>query len=415
MEVTRREQGNVLELVVAGRLDAYWASHLEQEIAAVIREGRHDIALDLAGISYISSAGISVLLRFRKQLQSLDGAFSVVNPSDPVREVLTLMKLDALLAAPPPPRATAAPEPAEKKSVVQLADAILDVYPVQAGASLKCRTIGDPEAFQTGGFAEKDCRPLPLSADAFAVGLGALGSGFADCRARFGEFIAAGGAVAYQPSDGASVPDYLVSPGGAASGLHVLYGLVCEGGFSHVINFESKSGAPISLQSLALQCLAVTGSTCVGVVMAAEIGGLVGGAVRRSPALLEAAAKPFRHPEIRGWLRFTSEPAYARGVALVAGVVTQKDVDALRPMVRPMGHEEWPKGHFHAAAFTYRPLKKGQVELAETVRALFEGERLNAILHLLNDTRPIAGAGQSEFVRGVCWVAPILDTIAERK
>jgi hypothetical protein len=130
-----------------------------------------------------------------------------------------------------------------------------------------------------------------------------------------------------------------------------------------------------------LQCLAVAGSESVGVVMAAEIGGLVGGAVRRSPALMEAAAKPFRHPEIRGWIRFTSEPAYARGVALVAGIVTQKDVDTLRPVVRPMGHEEWPKGHFHAAAFTYRPLKKGQVELAETVRVLFEGERLNAILH----------------------------------
>jgi len=64
-------------------------------------------------------------------------------------------------------------------------------------------------------------------------------------------------------------------------------------------------------------------------------------------------------------------------------------------------------GHFHAAAFSYRPVQKGEIQLRAAVRALFEEQVLEGILHLLSDERAILGAGQSEFVRGACWLAPI--------
>ena len=34
-------------------------------------------------------------------------------------------------------------------------------------------------------------------------------------------------------------------------------------------------------------------------------------------------------------------------------------------------------------------------------------EDLQAVLHLLHDDREITGGGESEFVRGACWVGPI--------
>ena len=415
MEITRKDQGDILELLITGRLDAYWASHLEQEISAVIREGRRRIVLNLADLSYISSAGIRVLLKFRKQLQTLDGMLSVASPSAPVMEIIKLMKLGALLA---PSAPSAAPKPtgaAEKKQTLEVPDGSLDIHPQEANASLTCRAVGNPDALRRGGYAEEDCRALTFPAGAFALGVGALGGGFADCRARFGEFIAVGGAVAYQPTDRGNVPDYLIATGGTVSGLQALHGLVCEGRFSHVVSFEAKPDANVSLRNLTAHLLTIVNSDALGVVMAVEVAGLVGSALKRSPALVEGGATPFSHPEIRSWLRFTTEPVYARGVAIIVGVASRKDNEALRPMVRPLGEDEWPKGHFHAAAFTYRPLKKGDVDLAGTVRTLFEGEMLNGILHLLSDHRPIAGAGQSEFVRGTCWIAPISKVVAERE
>ena len=64
-------------------------------------------------------------------------------------------------------------------------------------------------------------------------------------------------------------------------------------------------------------------------------------------------------------------------------------------------------GHFHAAAFSYRPLQKGDIDLKATVSTLFETEALQSVLHLLTDDREAAGKQESEFVRGACWVGEV--------
>ncbi|HYU79661.1 MAG TPA: hypothetical protein VEK56_11790, partial [Vicinamibacterales bacterium] len=61
----------------------------------------------------------------------------------------------------------------------------------------------------------------------------------------------------------------------------------------------------------------------------------------------------------------------------------------------------------HAAAFPFRPFKKGLVPLKETVTSLFESESVLGVLHLLNDDREALGAGESAFIRGACWIGPI--------
>jgi hypothetical protein len=121
---------------------------------------------------------------------------------------------------------------------------------------------------------------------------------------------------------------------------------------------------------------------------------------------------PFEFPRIRDWLSCTAEPAYKNRIALLAGIVVSGKSGALAPFIR-----SFPKvssvplaGHFHAAAFSYRPVQRGQIELKASIKALFEGQALEGILHLLTDDRSISGAGESEFVRGACWITPISTT-----
>lgn len=64
-------------------------------------------------------------------------------------------------------------------------------------------------------------------------------------------------------------------------------------------------------------------------------------------------------------------------------------------------------GHTHAAAFPYRPIRKGRLELPATIAELFENSAPLALLHLLADTRDYHGAGESEFQRGALWFAPV--------
>ena len=50
---------------------------------------------------------------------------------------------------------------------------------------------------------------------------------------------------------------------------------------------------------------------------------------------------------------------------------------------------------------------KGEIDLQATVATLFEQQSLQSILHLIGDYREATGMGESEFVRGACWVGPI--------
>ena len=170
----------------------------------------------------------------------------------------------------------------------------------------------------------------------------------------------------------------------------------------------------MTLTELVEACLEIAGTEVAGIAMVAESAGLMGAALRRSPALQASEAAPFAHPQIREWLSFTAERAYSRSLTLVVGVAARANRQALAPLVRPLGKGPWPAGHFHAAAFSYRPLQKGALDVKTTVTTLFEAETLQGVLHLLSDDREVSGAGQSEFVRGACWIGPIAEVVAER-
>ena len=235
----------------------------------------------------------------------------------------------------------------------------------------------------------------------FAFGIGAIGEGFSDCRDRFGEFVAVGGAAAYQPADGTNVPDYLVGSGAHASELQVLYCLAGEGSFARLVRFAADPSRAMTLSDLATCCLEISDAETAAVVIVGEAAALVGAALRQSPAHA-GASDLFAFPEVRSRLTFTTEPAFARSLTLAVGIVARSP----KPQLRPLGKSPDLFGHFHAAAFSFGPLKRGRIDLKETVANLFETESLLGVLHLLNDTREVTGIGQSEFIRGACWTGP---------
>ena len=170
--------------------------------------------------------------------------------------------------------------------------------------------------------------------------------------------------------------------------MQVLYGAVCTGPFSTLARFESKPDrAAIGLAELAGAALDISGAQQVGIVCVAESAGLVGASLRRAPVNGNGDAAPFRHPEIRQWLSFTTEPAYSRALAVVAGVAARSSSGALGELLRPMAGTGSVWGHFHAAAFSYRPMKKGRIDLKTIVRSIFEAETLQGVLHLIADDR----------------------------
>src|SRR5262249_58009950 len=146
-------------------------------------------------------------------------------------------------------------------------------------------------------------------------------------------------------------------------------------------------------------------------VRGGEPEGLVGAARRRSPAEIPVGTDPFDHARARDWLSMTPEPEHTRSTALAVGVATHSASPVLAPFVRPLSGSGPPelRGHFHAAVVPFRPLPRGPFEMAATVQHLFDPGRVETVLHLLNDSRAIVGAGESTFRQGVFSVVSLAE------
>ena len=104
MDCQIRRADDVAELVLVGSLDSSWSSYLSDRIDEVVRGGALDVRVDMAGVSYLSSNGIALLIRYHRQLRKIGGRFRIVADSEAVSHVL---RLTGVCADPPRRRAVA--------------------------------------------------------------------------------------------------------------------------------------------------------------------------------------------------------------------------------------------------------------------------------------------------------------------
>ncbi len=402
MEISRQSSGDFVVLCLNGRLDANWCNHVETALSNAVRGGEHRLHVDMSSVSYISSAGLRVLLTCFKQLRAINGRFGVIRPSEAVRSVLELSGLQMLITS----EVVAVAAADEDGKPYASPSATHQVFTL-GGGSMKVEAVGDP-ALLKGGLATEPQAARRFDASTVALGIGALGSSFAESATRCGELLAVSGVAAFQPADGSSRPDFMVSEGALVPEGHLVLGLLAQGSFGSLIRFEAKAEArSIGMSELAQMALELSGAEAVVIVAITETAGLVGATLRQSPAPVATSDdERFGFPQIRDWLSFTSERAFRDSTSLLVGVVANPG-SSIESLLRPLGRSAGLLGHIHAAAFPYRPLRKGRIELSASVSELFDGQSLQSVLHLLSDPRGINGAGESEFFRGAVWIAPI--------
>jgi anti-sigma B factor antagonist len=96
MDITETAAGGAEVAILSGRLDAASAAATEARLLGMIGKGR-PLVVDLAGVGYVSSAGLRALLKAAKQAQSAKTGFALAAPQAPVREVLETSGFDAIL------------------------------------------------------------------------------------------------------------------------------------------------------------------------------------------------------------------------------------------------------------------------------------------------------------------------------
>lgn len=97
VEVIEEDKGEVLVLRIKGRLDAVSSPVTEKKVSDIIDDGKLKIAMDFAGVDYLSSAGMRMLLATTKKLKTLSGQLVVCAVKDNVMDVLKMSGFDHVL------------------------------------------------------------------------------------------------------------------------------------------------------------------------------------------------------------------------------------------------------------------------------------------------------------------------------
>lgn len=97
MQITEETRGGALLISAAGRLDSGSAGELEAVLPARV-PANEKIVLDLAGVPYVSSAGLRVLLIGAKAARAKGHKLVLTGLSPPVREVFDISGFTSIFA-----------------------------------------------------------------------------------------------------------------------------------------------------------------------------------------------------------------------------------------------------------------------------------------------------------------------------
>lgn len=96
-DLTMEQKGNVFILRIKGRLDAVSSPHVEQKVFEAINNGYSYLLLDMSGVTYLSSAGMRMLLSITKRLRTIPGKLAICSVSMNVVDVLKMSGFDHAL------------------------------------------------------------------------------------------------------------------------------------------------------------------------------------------------------------------------------------------------------------------------------------------------------------------------------
>jgi anti-sigma B factor antagonist len=86
-----------LELAWSGEVDLVSAPVLADEVDALALGPGHRVVVDLAGVDFMDSTGLHVLVRLHRRVEQVEGVLTVRDPSPQVRHLLELTGLLPLL------------------------------------------------------------------------------------------------------------------------------------------------------------------------------------------------------------------------------------------------------------------------------------------------------------------------------
>lgn len=134
LEIREESVDSTRVLILSGRLDTDTSADFELTVQDLLQAGERQFVVDLAGVGYVSSAGLRVLLMLGKAVDGKGGLrLAALNPT--VRQVFDVAGFTQLFAI-FPDRASALgskPVKSEKSGLAEAAARLLGAKPERSG------------------------------------------------------------------------------------------------------------------------------------------------------------------------------------------------------------------------------------------------------------------------------------------
>jgi anti-anti-sigma factor len=93
LSINRRDEAGGAVLVLSGELDVVSAPALEQHLNEALSKPDARLTLDLSDLQFVDSAGVSVLIKAKKDAESHGRTLVLARPTEQVHRVFALVGL----------------------------------------------------------------------------------------------------------------------------------------------------------------------------------------------------------------------------------------------------------------------------------------------------------------------------------
>ncbi len=89
----RQTKPGIVTLSLFGPIDTETSSSLDKEIRRILAQANKTLVLDMAGVDYITSAGIGIIAKTKASLKKNNGDLAMINLQPQVEKVFEIMRL----------------------------------------------------------------------------------------------------------------------------------------------------------------------------------------------------------------------------------------------------------------------------------------------------------------------------------
>ena len=433
MEIVSDRTDNILTISLAGRLDAFEASQLDEAVKKLVADDDFFVVIDMGNVPYLSSGGIRTLFATEKMLKRRDGGVHLCNVNEYPLKVLEMAGFDQIF----PIHSTK--EQAFKRCValeaMRRAEKDWDHLPryQKGGAQFTVfespskeailKVVGNISNTLFARLEEGDIFSRRFSETEYSIGLGAMGKDVKDCIHVLGEMITVGGTMVCLPTNGSDTPDFLIPRRDTGEVMfYTGFNVALSGEFNDIIAVESEGDTGLTMNDLYTYIFEIAREKKAGfrgvvsLAMIADTGGVYSSGVKISPIkeFAPANGESIMHENNSDrWLDLNVVPKY-QGQTMVSfgiGIDLTSDLssfvrdalDALFYLPQVNIANAKTLLHNHGVIFEHVPWKR-QLNLDEEIKKIVTDGTFVDMRHLL---------GRTAITRAIIGVSYISDIIFE--